>query len=248
MVCADCNLPPIYAISDEGQLNMEDTIENQGLTIFFRKALADVVNVNAAKLDDVDSTLQDPPKIFVERRVRPILAEQVRKWGQDYPYNIYCPVKSGRSTRVGAAAVAIGSIMSYYKWPESYNGHSYNWDSMCAGDADNDVARLFVDLGLPDNLNMIYRIDTSDAFKKRYAQTFINFNYNSCGSPKKDVEALYRIFKLTEGAYHVNYKPRPLLMRGEILFPGSSDYAWVVDGGIAYMLSWFWYWSLLYRI
>ncbi len=44
------------------------------------------------------------------------------KWGQDYPYNLYCPSYNGYQFPTGCVPTAAAQIMNYHKWPEIGEG------------------------------------------------------------------------------------------------------------------------------
>lgn len=52
--------------------------------------------------------------------VQPILGN--REWGQDNPYNLYCPIVNGEQCPSGCVATALSQIMCYHKWPETGTG------------------------------------------------------------------------------------------------------------------------------
>jgi len=41
------------------------------------------------------------------------------KWDQSFPYNVYCPVVSGRSSVTGCMATALAQVMYYHRWPQT---------------------------------------------------------------------------------------------------------------------------------
>lgn len=59
--------------------------------------------------------------------VAPLITTQ---WNQDEPFNGMCPEMNGERSAVGCAAVAVGQIMNYYKWPKQGMGQKeYEWNS-----------------------------------------------------------------------------------------------------------------------
>ena len=47
--------------------------------------------------------------------VKPLLGGTL--WGQDSPYNIYCPVINGKRCPTGCVATALAQLMRYHQWP-----------------------------------------------------------------------------------------------------------------------------------
>lgn len=61
-----------------------------------------------------------------DRAVSPLLNT---KWGQDAPYNYYCPYNSfvSKTCPTGCVATAMAQVMKYWEWPTRGNGsHSYS--------------------------------------------------------------------------------------------------------------------------
>lgn len=56
--------------------------------------------------------------------VAPLLGDI--KWGQDEPYNMYTPKRSGKHAPTGCVATALAQVMMYYKWPETGEGSHTN--------------------------------------------------------------------------------------------------------------------------
>jgi len=87
-----------------------------------------------------------------EETIPPVLIYNTAKWGQDYPFNLMCPIdhQYERLSKVGCTAVSFATILHYWKWPdagvgkfESYwatdkhyvapeivLGYKYPWDLM----------------------------------------------------------------------------------------------------------------------
>lgn len=53
-------------------------------------------------------------------------------WGQDYPFNYYCPVGtySGGHVPAGCVAVAMAQVMYFWKFPTTYANHTYDYAAM----------------------------------------------------------------------------------------------------------------------
>lgn len=81
-----------------------------------------------------------------------VVALETAKWGQDAPFNRYCPTVNGQQTLTGCTATALSIILRYHQWPsqgtgtlpayqytvngstysvdEHELGHAYNWTRM----------------------------------------------------------------------------------------------------------------------
>lgn len=57
------------------------------------------------------------------------------KWGQDFPFNNYCPTDcQGKKCPIGCVTTAIAQIMNYWEWPQKgYGEHSFEY--ICTEDS-----------------------------------------------------------------------------------------------------------------
>lgn len=102
----------------------------------------------------------------------PIEALCTAHWGQDYPYNFFCPSINGELTVTGCVATAIAQIMYYHRYPQQgfgskcyeengkelnldFTKYKFNWDKMLDKvdgysdtDAIEEIARLMKVCGI----------------------------------------------------------------------------------------------------
>lgn len=144
---ADTRLDGVYAISDGGHLNMDDTTFNLGLNVFFRSL------PNMPDRPVGPDTLITEPQPFqpigekyenVSYKSGPFLTQAVRKWDQGYPYNTFCPTRMvkhedpytgtigiiNKPCLVECCNIAVGQIMSFYECPKTYGEYTFNWAEM----------------------------------------------------------------------------------------------------------------------
>ncbi|MDE5888243.1 MAG: C10 family peptidase [Muribaculaceae bacterium] len=108
---------------------------------------------------------------------------KTENWGQGAPYNGHCPAMSSGHAPTGCVATAMGIIMKYHKWPESYNGTTFNWDAMPTDvevgaeiEANDDVATLMFYIG--QAVEMQYGEQASGALRRNIAPALRNkFNF-----------------------------------------------------------------------
>lgn len=236
---ADDRVRPIYAISDEGRLNMEDTVENKGLALFFRNTEAEIAN--SPVLTEYGDTfiyigppIIDPPyhEVVVYRQVEPLLGSHQRLWHQEYPYNIYCPIINGTNSYVGCAAVAVGMIMSYYQWPTNIVSETFPWQAMNAGYANERVAKFLRILGNGNLLNITYSSDQligSSANPEIVRIAFINSGYQNPGTLQNFNENNITTY-LTKGKNN-QLGGGPVFVSG---YSSNEGHAWVIDGFVQY--------------
>ena len=145
------------------------------------------------------------------------------RWDQGHPFNWVLRQKTGKDYPVGCAATAVAQIMNFHKYG-SYNGHTYQWANFKSygvdtDDALMDLGQLFVDLGLPVNLNMQYSLSGSGAFVTDVPRTFANFGYATGSVVNIHGETIYNNILAN----------RPIYARGEDINSGVG-HAWVIDG------------------
>lgn len=148
LVSADKRFEAIYAISDEGCLNVSDFEENPGLSLFLENVIEDMHNHLPTTRDFIVNwpTHQDRYAQY-----GPHLTKKQRSWTQSAPFNNLV----GNGLPTGCVPVAVGTIMSYYSWPLSYNGTTYDWSQINDPDAiPYSAAYLIRDLRNSSNLQM----------------------------------------------------------------------------------------------
>ena len=167
---ADNRLPDLLAISDTGNLNLQDTVFNKGLASFISGYVQSDLFVPTLP----GMTIQ--PFLFVGP---PMLSSSVRKWSQREPFNKFCPTDSlGNHLSTGCTPLAVGQIMSFFEYPNSYNDTTFNWTEIKKGTDDNGVARLLAFLGDKNNLASNYTTKGTSTEVVNLKRTFNNFDYD----------------------------------------------------------------------
>ena len=228
VLAADNRLCPVYAISEKGHLDMNDTTVNGGLNLFFRNLTKvppftkDTIDLGVYPLEPVEQ------KIDHSYKRGPLLTEAVQLWHQSRPFNFGCPGIFESS--VGCAPLAMGQIMTYYEHPGSYQNTTYYWDKIKSW-KDNSgmpgIQRAEGGGGLPyllraigDELHTQYGSTSSTSmFAQYYQQTFQNFGYKRPADLK-----VYNSSKLHE----LVSDRKPVLLWGES--SKTTSHVWVVDG------------------
>lgn len=149
-------------------------------------------------------------------------------WGQEDPYYNFCPIINGQHAPTGCVATAAAQLISIYKFPSSYNGHTYNWSAMtsqpkasyCTTAAKDQIAHLMADLGLKSNLNMNYNLGGSGAFIGDVSRTLKHLGYSKTGDL-----ASYSINKI-ESEIKNGYS---VLVRGATA-PNADGHCWLIHG------------------
>lgn len=126
IMSGNVELPSLLALADSGEITETDYIDNPGFAIFLE-------NMERKYLEDLSS--ESPSSRSTNSRKvygdwENIVYKQNGyckvKWGQDSPYNNYCPTKDGKKTVTGCVATAVAQLMSIYEYPTTYKGYSFD--------------------------------------------------------------------------------------------------------------------------
>lgn len=189
-----------------------------------------------------------------EYAVEPVKQLMTTQWGQDYPFNKYCPSVDGTTAPTGCQATAMAQIMKYHRYPEKGTGmqvytvvdkkgktsskfhrisNTYDWDNMrdyyafVYTDAEVDaVSKLMIDCGA--SVKMEYTSTFSGSTQSDAALALINnFGYNSV-TMQQCWKMYYNDEEWFEMIYHELSNKRPVLYRGTDALQGG--HAFVFDG------------------
>jgi len=148
-------------------------------------------------------------------------------WGQGSPYNLLCPVKSGKHCQTGCVATAMAQIMYYHRWP----AEGYEWNQMQltykGGETEEQqmaVAKLMHDCGVA--VNMDYGVVTSAAWEGDAAVALVEtFGY---AETTQEVFAFYYTREEWETLiYNELAEGRPVFYGG---MPSGFLHQFVCDG------------------
>ena len=258
---ADRRVKPVYGFSNEGNLDLSDTVNNRGLA----HCMQNIRNsTSSAYWGPVlwDTTKRIPPReersapgfedydVTIIKRINPLLSPNVRRWGQHSNFNAYCPVVNnemfGSQGIVGCAPLAAAQVMSYYSWPESCDGVALDWESIKATqftfyESENEIKTHDCPPALAWLLAKI-----GGAMKAQYFA-------NSAGEPSTSVDQV----NLRDGFSKFGYmyignpvsfysgSPSSDLSYGPLLVSGwlpntynTVGHTWVVDGYLSYKMVW----------
>ena len=225
IVSADKRDSHVYAISEEGHINLSDTLQNSGLNWYLNDAMPEMSDL--AIKNPIDTTTYKPidiPWYYNETLSEPLLKGFMSQFHQLSPYNKYC--NSGApyyySPRyVGCGPLAVGTIMGYFKWPNAAEGTTFQWDQMHSNRYDDGWSRLFEIVGRQHYLNSDYSNPLSTGTSPaNYIKAFRNMGYIN--------QKLVNFSTTLVGNELKSNKP--VLCRGnhKDLLDG---HAWVIDGG-----------------
>ncbi|MBD5339729.1 MAG: hypothetical protein HDR98_11555 [Bacteroides sp.] len=229
----------IYAIGEDGQLFMSDTVYNKGLADFMALAVADAAQPNVRTIPIDTSQFIVPWKYSITRRVNPMLNENISKWNQSAPFNQCCPIINGKQGVLGCGPVAVGMLMAHYKWPKKMNEKTIPWTLIVDNNNYAAISRFLEDLAAPEYLNATYRrLKDNPSMLNPDARsiaativvdpTFMKLGYNTdyAFRDKSFYSVMYDVFSFMKSGY-VYAEPAPILMTG---VGEDGGHIWVVDG------------------
>ena len=112
IVSGDDRTEPILGYSDRGSLNPDSVPDNvKWLLGYYERVLTAIAN-------DKNYTRPARTRGAEERaKVETLMATE---WGQDFPYNIKCPIFNGQRSVTGCVATAMAQVLNYNRWPKDY--------------------------------------------------------------------------------------------------------------------------------
>jgi hypothetical protein len=186
IMSGDKRIPSLLALTDSGHIDTTTVVDNPGLIAYLGCLESKIEEVIPNKRWEEGDTAYVEYGEWETVTLKPGLCKV--KWDQNDPYNMYCPMKNGYPVYTGCVATATAQLMSVYKYPLSYNGYTFDWDNMIPTKNRNDehIARLMVELGNKENLDMSYGGSDanpyqSGAYIDNIPRTLKNFNYTNGG-------------------------------------------------------------------
>lgn len=223
IVGADTRLDAIYAISDSGSLSVADTSKNESLKWYLEDYLAIEQNSrmedssgNWTDIWQLDTTIFKPKN---ELFCNPLIKGVAVNIGEGSPYNKYCFTATGEQAVVGCAQRACGVVMSYFSWPNTWEGYSFDWANMKSSANNDGWARLMECLGRNGNLNSEYGVTSTSASVDWIPRTLYNMGYTTCNHIRFDAERAASL--LTAQV--------PFIVAG--WRNDGKGHGWVIDGG-----------------
>ncbi len=146
IVSGEDRLPLLIGYTDKGAIDQKNLpIQLKVLLEQYKKRVAELRKTPDNGALRSQKIFMHKPKIVVEALTK-------SKWGQDAPFNHYCPeMSNGEKAVTGCVATAISQVMYYHKWPVKGEGafaytppaygselssifsqHTYQWDTMKA--------------------------------------------------------------------------------------------------------------------
>lgn len=239
LLSADRRTKPVYAISDEGELNLSDTTFNKGLALFMENAIADyecsvTENPKGPFIPNDSIDINNPylPKDDYEYtliyHVKPILKHYPSRWNQMFPFNKYVVANEGGTYPVGCVAVALAQLCSAAGGPIHFEGRTLDWNLINQTSTSDSNSKGMDDLAFfmwkagDKYLKMDYKIGQSGAKFGKIHSFLCDMNFNSSGQ-------LTYNGSVPNDAYPVAICGRPS--------SGKGGHAWILDGGLSYKIT-----------
>lgn len=197
IMSGDDRLPPLIALSDSGKLDTTIVVDNPGLGLFLEGVDELVFNgtlVEDSFMTSINDTYAEGmityeygPWEYNFYPERDGICDV--EWSQKWPYNDKCPMVDGTHGLAGCVPIAVAQFMSANKYPESYNGTTFNWDEINAKsyisgvspEAQGQIKTLIAELGKSGNLDVSYGVIESSASIDNVPRTLKNFGYSNGG-------------------------------------------------------------------
>lgn len=194
---------PVMLITDDGYLNPEEEVDNPGLINFLNLAENYCNNQILQYEEEVASVATKSSFLSWMKHGKWIepwkVAEQYGRrtflnWDQRAPFNNNIKLINGQLPPLGCTATATMLLMAWHKYPNVYDGHSYNWNEMLKHrntdinngfnnpSAYSDLARLSEIITRKENLDMSFSLDGSGAWLKNIPRTLKRLGYYHGGT------------------------------------------------------------------
>ena len=247
IMSGDDRVEPLLALTFKGELTPETEIDNPGFELAYSKMEEYyIARIGADTIPSIgfDDPILPRDTINLEIPVRCTEEDTLIyhnmdygycpvKWGQDSPYNKYCYTEDNKIAKTGCAATAVAQLMCIYSYPNSYNGYTFDWAEMRNSSPNetgtDQIARLMQQLGLSNNLDMEYGVNSSGAFPSRVSSTLRNFGYAN-GGHAEAYDSSQIINELMLGC--------PVLLYG---YDGDGGHIWLGHGLIEHRNNVKWY-------
>lgn len=178
IIASDSRLNEIQAISEDGNISIQDTTSNACLALFFERLNNRCYSAYGYEPSNprppLDTTIHiiDIPKRRTEK-IAPMIETIPSTWGASAPFNQYCIEESNETFNenfpLESTVVATAQIMSYHKWPKYIDGISLNWESFLESNSESTYRILAKLAGIPyynTYYNTYYEFDSYGNFNK----------------------------------------------------------------------------------
>lgn len=245
IVSANRATEELIAVTEQGKYVVGEDTKNEGFDMYMDMAKR-YVGSTIAEINYGPDVLLDYKRetVYDTLSYGPYL--EIR-WGQKWPYNMYCLTPDGQQSRSGCVATALAQIMTFYEYPSSltidYTDSSYSqelhWDDIklhflsqdtighdcvyCAlssitpAETHKEIGKVLRQLGKLLNTN--YRVGAASAYGETVASVLQNLGYSFGG---------YQAYK--DSIVQRSLSTRALVYMQGVKAEVQEGHAWVVDG------------------
>lgn len=238
VMAANPALPELLAISDNGNISASSSYNSD--TDLFMARLKDYMHNNLDTVQEKPDTVV-PGQVYTEATgwttTATIPALCKVEWGEDYPFNQFCPPVGFGHRKAGFDAVAIAQAYSVFGQPTSLKGYTFDWPAMIAATSLKDtvavsqIARLMQLIGEIGQFNYETTVENIPFFTSATLPGVLNV-FKACGYDKVEGTLADGTTPLSYSATTVQSEleaSHPVIVRGRV---ASSNYfyAWLVHG------------------
>lgn len=243
ILAADKRIPSIMAISNSGNIELSDTINNKAFACWIEN-ITDQSNAAAnyygytGDFNHADSTYRPPHLgdrvVEMTKYIKPHLDNYASRWGQRAPYNKYSYGNTQQRWALGCGPLAIAQMMSFHKWPNALGNISINW---------NEITNLFYEYDLSNpNFDKLYRFlaqvqKFSGAYRYKYPVVALTESQLITNITKLGFQPIGQPSKFGTNNMYTKLENEPLLIASDVI-DSSIGHMWVMDGQLSYKETW----------
>ncbi|MBD5387643.1 hypothetical protein HDR70_07150 [bacterium] len=213
---------PLAAISEEGNLSFNDTINNPGLASYISSLY--IPGIRPEPVIPYDSLRNESSLII---NIDPLLHPNVRKWGKGLPLSRSLPTfgKWNIPTKVNATQLALLMAMTYFEWPNQETEYNFDWNGIKESTSHSHIGTILKLIGSNDfGLKVNYDINESTADPNNITAAADLMHYD-CVSDGRTLE------NLSMNSKDSLRNLLPFIIWGENYSNGNKKVStWVIDG------------------
>ncbi len=266
VVGGDDNMEALLGYSDNGAFDYNTA--PPALKWWFNQYANEALHsVESLPIENLGNTPQKAPEVSERAPIETLIKT---KWGQNAPFNKYCPSISGYQCVTGCVATALAQIIKYYGYPNTGSGSNvYGWNGQALeynfASANFNYAEMldvYNDIFVPNGkvnateeqenavanlmfacgvaVNMNYNLQASSA-----SDIYIPFALQEFFGYRKDAKFLKRSFFVTKDWEDLIYSElkegRPVIYGGQTLSGGGHEFICDgYDGNGYFHINWGW--------
>ena len=229
LVSASTNCRGVFAYVESGYMSPYDEINNPGFNVFLENAgrLMAYGETNPPDTSGIGNQFTEdslPPSERLYFVGNPLLTT---KWRQNSPFNDECPIVNNTHCKAGCAPVATAQVVAFHRYPDSYYGHTYNWNEILdaftptSATGKSSAAHLVHDIGVKEEAD--YGITATSVYPSKIRSCLLALGY-WCSTLSD--------YSYSRCRQNFNRR-RPVIING-YRADNSAGHTWVLDGGFSW--------------